>query len=219
MNFILHVLFYTRILSCFLSHVLFSLNLKLLSHIFSYVYGFCNHKVLTFFIVFNVFFAIFKKSPYSTNVNNFSIVSFDIIRSLRRLCDKPVFTNFLTVLPNCSAGVSTVVVDKYVNSSISCFGFYDFLWFTLNFFILGPLKYLMTSGSINSINHQSFVFVGPFFNSVCLSAYDDIVHNNVKLWNRLQFYSSDYISTCDKHGTYLLSQCFILTTQSLNLEQ
>ena len=56
LSFILHVLFYTRILSCFSLHVLFSLNLKILSHIFSYVYGFCNHKVLTFFIAFNIFF-------------------------------------------------------------------------------------------------------------------------------------------------------------------
>ena len=44
---------------------------------------------------------------------------------MRGLCDNQVFTNFLTILPNCSVGV-TVAVDKYVNSSIYLFGFYDF---------------------------------------------------------------------------------------------
>ena len=89
-------------------------------------------------------------------------------------------------------------------------------------------------------NHQFFVFVGPFFNSVffyifvkhkcdlrfkCVlvafvflfsnfyvSTDDDIVYNNVKLCNRLQFSSSDYISTCNVlHETCLLSQFSILT--------
>ena len=68
--------------------------------------------------------ATFNNSPYSTHVNNFSIASFDIIRPLRRLCDKQGFTKFLTVLPHCSVGV-TVAVDRYVNSSITFFGFYD----------------------------------------------------------------------------------------------
>ena len=48
---------------------------------------------------------------------------------MRGLCDKQGSTNLLTILPNCSVGV-TVAVDKYVNSSIYFFGFYDFLWFT-----------------------------------------------------------------------------------------
>ena len=60
---------------------------------------------------------------------------------MRGLCDKQGFTNFLIILPNCSVGV-TVVVDKYVFSSIYFFGFYDFLWFMLDFYILVPLKCL-----------------------------------------------------------------------------
>ena len=55
--------------------------------------------------------------------------------------------NISDCVPNCSVGV-TVAVDKYVNSSIYFFGFYDFLWFMLDLYILGPLKCLMTSGSI-----------------------------------------------------------------------
>ena len=42
------------------------------------------------------------------------------------LFDKQGFTKFLTILPNCSFG-AIVAVDKYVNSSIYFFGFYDFL--------------------------------------------------------------------------------------------
>ena len=76
-------------------------------------------------------FAVFNNSPHSTYVNNFCIVSFDMIRPLRRVCGKKGFTKVLTILLNCSVGV-TVAVDKYVNSSIYFFGFYDFLWFTLD---------------------------------------------------------------------------------------
>ena len=83
-------------------------------------------------------FAIFNNSPYSTCVNNFCIVSFDVIRPLWGLCDKQGFTKFLTSLSNCSNSI-TVAVDKYVNSSIYFFGFYDFLWFMLELHILGPL--------------------------------------------------------------------------------
>ena len=68
---------------------------------------------------------MFNNSPYGTYVYNFCIVSFHVIRSMRGLCDNQGFTNFLTILPNCSVGV-TVAVDKYVNSSIYLFGFYDF---------------------------------------------------------------------------------------------
>ena len=49
--FILHVLFYTKILTYFSLYVLFSFNLKI-SLIFSVIYVFCNHKVLTFFYRF-----------------------------------------------------------------------------------------------------------------------------------------------------------------------
>ena len=70
-------------------------------------------------------FAIFNNSPHSTYVNNFSIVSFDIIRPLRRVCGKKGFTKFLTILPNCSVGV-TVAVDKYVINSTYIFGFMSF---------------------------------------------------------------------------------------------
>ena len=44
--------------------------------------------------------------------------------------DKQVSTKFLTILPNCSVGV-TVPVYKCVNSSIYVFGFHGFLCFTL----------------------------------------------------------------------------------------
>ena len=59
----------------------------------------------------------------------------------------------------------------------------------------------------------TFVFLSSNFN---LSTYDDIVYNNVKLGNRLQFYSSDYISTCNElHETCLLSQFSIFTISKL----
>ena len=45
---------------------------------------------------------------------------------MQGLCGKQGFTNFLIILPNCSVSV-TVAVDKYVNSSIYFFGFYNFL--------------------------------------------------------------------------------------------
>ena len=56
-------------------------------------------------------FAIFNNSPYGTYVYNFCTVSFHVIRSMRGLCDNQGFTNFLTILPNCSVGV-TVAVDS-----------------------------------------------------------------------------------------------------------
>ena len=122
------------------------------------MYAFFNQKILTFLSFLTFLFAVFNNGPHSTYVNNFSIVSFDIIRPLRRVCDKKGFTKFLTILPNCSVGV-TVAVDKYVNSSIYLFGFYDFLWFTLDLYILGPLRCLMTSGSINSIETTNLLFL------------------------------------------------------------
>ena len=83
LSFILHALFYTVNLTYFSLHVFFSLNLKIFSHIFSYIYAFCNHKVLTFLSLLTFLFSIFNNSLYSAYVNNFSIVSFDIIRLLR----------------------------------------------------------------------------------------------------------------------------------------
>ena len=116
---------------------MFSLNLKIFSHIFGYLYASFNHKELTFLSFLTFLFAIFKNSPYSTYVNNFCIVSFDVIGPLRGLCDKQDFTKFLTILLNYPVGV-TVAVDTYVNSSIYFFGFYDFLRFMLDLHILGP---------------------------------------------------------------------------------
>ena len=97
-----------------------------------YIYAFLNHKVLSFLSFLTFLFAIFNNSPYSTYVNNFCIVSFNVIRPFRGLCDNQVFTKFFTILPNCSIGV-TATVDKYVNSTIYFFCFYDFLWFTCTF--------------------------------------------------------------------------------------
>ena len=166
----LHVLFYTKILTYFSVHVIFSLNLNTFPHILSYIDAFCNHKALPFLTFLTFLFLIFNNSPHSTYVNNFSIVSFDVIKPLRRVCDKQSFTKFLTILPNCSVGI-TVGVDKYVNSSIYFFGFYDFLWFTLDLYILGPLKCHMTSGSINSIETTNPLFLwAPFlivFSCIC----------------------------------------------------
>ena len=186
--------------------------------------AFCNHKVLTFLSFLTFLFTIFNNSLCSTYVYNFYIVSFHVIWSMRGLCDKQCFTNFLTVLPNCSVGV-TVAVDKYVNNSIYFFGSYDFLWFTLDLYILRPLKCLNTFGSIKSIETTNSMFLWVSFlilffhvfvkhkrdlwlkyilvvfvflsSKFYLSTYDDIVYNNVKLCNRLQFYSPDYIRTCN----------------------
>ena len=117
------------------------------------------------------------------------------------------FKNF-----TCSVGV-TVAVSKYVNGSIYFFGFYDFLWFTLDLHILEPLKCLMAYGSINIIETTNPLFLWiPFLilffhvfvkhkrdlrlkyvliafvflsSNFYLSTYDDIVYNNVKPCNRL----------------------------------
>ena len=50
-------------------------------------------------------------------------------------------------------------VDKYVSSSIYIFNFYDFLWFTLDSYTLGPLKCYMTSRSIKSIETTDSLFL------------------------------------------------------------
>ena len=119
-SFILNAMFCIVILIYFSLHAVFSLTLKIFSHIFSFIYAFCNHKVLTFLSFLTFLSAIFNNSPYSTYVYNFYIISFDLIRPLGELCDKKGFTKFLTFLPNCSVGV-TVAVDKHVNSSIYFF--------------------------------------------------------------------------------------------------
>ena len=121
---------------------------------------------------------------------------------------------------------------------------YDFLWFTLDLYILGPLKCLMTSGSIKNIETTNFLFLWVSFlilffhvfvkhkrdfrlkyvlatfvflsSKFYLSSYDDAVYNNVKLCNRLQFYSPDYIRTCKElNKACLLSQFSILTISKL----
>ena len=79
----------------------------------------------------------------------FGIVSSDVIRPIQGLREKQVFIKFLTILPNCSVGV-TVIVAKFVNSSIYFFDFFYFLCFTLDLYILGLLECLMISGSIKS---------------------------------------------------------------------
>ena len=79
----------------------------------------------------------------------FGIVSSDVIRPIQGLREKEVFIKFLTILPNCSVGV-TVIVAKFVNSSIYFFVFFYFLCFTLDLYILGLLECLMISGSIKS---------------------------------------------------------------------
>ena len=81
---------------------------------------------------------------------------------IREFCDKEGFTKFLTILPSSSVGV-TVAVDKYVNSSIYFFGFYDFLWLMLDLYILGPLKCLMTSGSCKIIETINSLFLRVSF--------------------------------------------------------
>ena len=129
---------------------------------FQFHNAFCNHKILTFLSFLTFLFTIFNNSLCSTYVYNFYIVSFHVIRSMRGLCDKQGFTNFLTILPNSSVGV-TVAVDKYVNNSIYFFGSYDFLWFTLDLYILRPLKCLNTSGSIKSIETTNSMFLWVSF--------------------------------------------------------
>ena len=90
----LHVLFYTKILTYFSVHVIFSLNLNTFPHILSYIDAFCNRKALPFLMFLTFLFLIFNNSPHSTYANNFSIVSFDVIRPLRRVCDNKVLQNF-----------------------------------------------------------------------------------------------------------------------------
>lgn len=104
-----------------------------------------------------ILFGLFSNSPYSKYVNKFCLIWFDVIRPLRGICDGQLFIKSLTLLPNCSVGVS-VAADRYVNSSIYIFRFYDFLCFTLDLYIPGPLKWLTASGSIIRINSTNSLF-------------------------------------------------------------
>ena len=85
LSFILHALFYAVILIYFSLNVVLSLNLIFFSYFFNYLDIFFDHKVLTLLSFYTFSFAIFNNSPYSTYVNNFCIVSFEVIRLLRRL--------------------------------------------------------------------------------------------------------------------------------------
>ena len=59
----------------------------------------------------------------------------------------------------------------------------------------------------------AFVFL---YSKFYLSTYEDTVYNNIKLCNRLQFYSPDYIRTCKELSkACLLSQFSILTISKL----
>ena len=159
---------FIAILIYFSLHAVFSLTLKIFSSFLSFIFAFFNHNVLTVLLFLKFLLAIFNSSPYSTYVYNFCIVSFDVIRPLQGFCYKQGFTKFLKILPNCSVGV-TVAVDTYVNSRIYFFSFFDFFWFTLDLYILGPLKCLMTSGSIVTAN-SLFLWVSLlilFFSCIC----------------------------------------------------
>ena len=76
-------------------------------------------------LFFNNICAIFSNSRHSIRVNNCCIVSFDVIRPMGGICDKQVFTEFLTILPNCFTGANAAV-DEYVNSSIYILVFMTF---------------------------------------------------------------------------------------------
>ena len=49
LSFILHALFYVMILIYSSLHVVFFLNLKVLSYIISFIYAFCKHKILAYY--------------------------------------------------------------------------------------------------------------------------------------------------------------------------
>ena len=114
----------------------------------------------------------------------------------------------------------------------------------LNLYILGPLKCLMTFGSIKSIEMTNSLllwvsFLILFFHvflkhkhdlrvryvlvtfvflssKFYLSTYDITVYNNTKLSNCLQFYIPDYIRACNElQETCLLSQFSILRISKL----
>ena len=82
--------------------------------VFSNIFGDTYALIIKYwlFLSFLTFlFATFNNSPYSTYVNNFLYVSYDGLWPFQGICDKQVFTKFVTILTNCAAGV-TVAVDK-----------------------------------------------------------------------------------------------------------
>ena len=111
-------------------------------------------------------------------------------------------------------------------------------------YILGLLKYLMTSGSIKSIDTTNSLFLWvPFFilffhvfvrrkrdlrlkyvlvamvflsSNFYSSSNCNMVYNNVNPCNHIRFYSPGNVSTCNElHETSLLSQFSILTISKL----
>ena len=76
---------------------------------------------------------MFNNSPYSTYVNNFSVVSCDVIRPLQGICDKEIFYKFFKIF-------------TYLLCWCYCCS-YKYLKIAVN----GPLKYLMISGLKASI--------------------------------------------------------------------
>ena len=92
---------------------------------------------------------------------------------------------------------------KSVETTNSLFFWVSFLILFFHVFIEHKrnlrLKYVLVA----------FVFLSSKF---YLAIYDDKVYNNVKLCNRLQFYSPDYMRTSNElHEACLLSQISILT--------
>ena len=107
-------------------------------------------------------FAIFNNSPYSTYVTNFYIDASDVIRPLRGICDKEVFTEFfLTVL-------LLVLLLQLISMWIAVFTFLFFLNFYALRSICAFLDFWNSLWHMEVLNWypQFFVFVGPIFNSI-----------------------------------------------------
>ena len=106
--------------------------------------------------------AIFNNSPRSIYVNNYCIVSLDVIRSLRGNCDKQFFTVFLTKSFSKVFYRLLVLLLELIIMLIAVFAFFyshDFLCFTLDLYIPGSLKYLTTSVSIKNIDTTNSLFL------------------------------------------------------------
>ena len=120
------------------------------------------------------------------------------------------------------------LISIYVNIAVFTFLVlrYFVLWFICQIcsYILGPLKCFMTSGSIKSIEttNSLFSWVFVFLSSkFYLSTYGDIVYNNVKLCNCLQFYSPQITYKDLQQASYTKPVCCLnsLFSQFLNLKQ
>ena len=74
LSFIMHAFFYSVILIYFLLVDVFSRSLKVFSYIFSYIYAFCNDKILAFLLFLTFLFPIFNNGPYGVYINNCCIV-------------------------------------------------------------------------------------------------------------------------------------------------